>query len=162
MLADRARSSRLAKGSSWRGRPLEPALAIRDFLYNFCEQLILHGDSFRVVDHVADGEFQPFRINNKCDGRVQWRVCASIVVTHRLPGSLRLDQILADRLLSYPQKHLPGKLAIAGGCKQHLNLVPDKMESLRVVENRSFQDGAVGDANNPAVVQVSADPVPRF
>lgn len=144
-------------GSTWRGCPLEPALAIRDFLYNFCEQLILHGDSLRVVDHVADGELQLSRIYNKCNGRVQWRVCASIVVTHRFPGGLRLDQRLADRLLSYAQKHLPSKLAIAGGCKQHLNLVPDKRESLRVVEDRSFQDGAVGDANDPAIVQVPAD-----
>src|SRR6202051_4228947 len=128
MLADRAGSSRLTYGRTWRGCPLGPALAIRDFLYNFCEQLILHGDSFRVVDHVADGELQPSPIYNKCDGRVQWRVGTSIVVTHRVPGGLRLDQILADRLLSYSQKHLPSKLAIAGGCKQHLNLVPDERE----------------------------------
>src|ERR1700721_3999195 len=101
MPPDLARSSRLTYGSTWRGCPLEPALAIRDFLYNFCEQLILHGDSFRIVHHVTDGEFQRSRIYSKCDGRFQSRVCALIVVTDRFPGGLRLDQILADRLLSY-------------------------------------------------------------
>ena len=49
-----------------------------------------------------------------------------------------------------------------GSGKQDFNLVPDKTEALRIVENGDLQDDAVGDANDAAVVQVLADPVAGF
>ena len=46
--------------------------------------------------------------------------------------------------------------------KTTLNLIPDKPESLRVVEDGCFQDGAVGNANQPAAIKVRTDPTARF
>src|SRR6202007_363775 len=59
-------------------------------------------------------------------------------------------------------EHVLRKLEIATGGKHHLNLIPYERESLRIIENGSFQDGAVGDANDAPVVQVLADPIPCF
>src|SRR5580693_2659426 len=81
-----------------RWRPCEAPIAICNFLDDFREQLILHGGSFCVVDDIADGEFQRSSVYDERDGRFQWRICASIVVTHHFPGGLRFDEVLANRL----------------------------------------------------------------
>src|SRR3984957_16261825 len=81
-----------------RWRPYEAPIAICNFLNDFREQLVLHGGSFGVVNHVADGEFERSGIYSECDGRFQRRICASIIVTHHFPGGLRFDQVLTNRL----------------------------------------------------------------
>src|SRR5580693_7408133 len=129
-------------GDARRGPGKAPA-AIGNFLDDSGEELVLHGGSFVVVDDVAYGEFQGASCYGKRDGWFQRGIRASIVVAHHLPGSLRFDDVVANRLSSCLQQHLPGKLGIAGGGKEDFNLVPYELETLRIIEDGDFQDDVV-------------------
>lgn len=74
-----------------RGRrrvPLQLAVALGDLPYDCREQPVLHHRSLRVVDHLANREFQRARVHNQRDGRFQQRIRGSIIVADHLPRRL--------------------------------------------------------------------------
>src|SRR5580700_857392 len=75
---------------------------------------------------------------------------------------MSFDQIVTDRRFGYPEEHLSGKHRIARDRERHLDFVPDESETLRVIEDGSFENGAVGNAHNASVVQIFTDPTTRF
>ncbi len=152
----------LVDDSESRGRPLELAVAVCDFLDDFCEQLVSLGGAFDVVDDVAEAEFQRTAGHGERDDGFQRWVYDLKIVADNSPGNLRFDQVFADRLFGHAQKHFAGELTIAGGGEEDFNFVPDELKALRIVKNGPFQNGAIGDAHEAAVVQIVAHPVPCF
>ena len=118
--------------------------------------------AFCVVDDVAQSKLQRSTIDSQGHARFQGGMFEAKILCDLLPRVLRFHKVVSDGLICYPQKHLLRETVITLRRKRNLNLIPDKPKTLRVVEDGTFQNKAVGNANDAATVQVPAYPASGF
>src|SRR5712671_2611662 len=148
--------------SGRRRRPFQSAFAARHLIYDLREQLVLYSGSLGVVHNVAEGKFQRSAAGLKSNHWFEKRTFDSIVFSDPFPRSLGFHQVITYRLFRNPQQHFSCVLVIASAGKLNFDLVPDKSESLRIIENQPLQHYAVWNSNNSPIVEVTAHPVAGF